>query len=288
MVDFEWYRSFIAVYRSGTVTEAAKARFLTQPAISQHIAALESAMKQQLFQRTPRKMVATEQGKALYSRMAPSMDKLERISSNLQEDFSLNIPTIRLGTPLEYFYEVGLEKIPPNQLRLQITFGETTYLIEGLLQGKLDGVIATQQVKSDHIDYIKLDQEVFYLVAGREMSLPKSIQAIEPFLLEQPWIAYAPELPIIRRFWRIAFQNRPDINPIMIMPNLLLIRKAIEQHWGISVLPHYLCKKALHNKKLYILWQPQVPVSNDLWLAIRRVDRNKKEIEKLLSYYISN
>jgi len=66
MVDFEWYRSFIAVYRSGTVTGAAKARLLTQPAISQHIAALESASGHALFQRTPRKMIPTEHGKVLY------------------------------------------------------------------------------------------------------------------------------------------------------------------------------------------------------------------------------
>ena len=44
MVNLEWYRSFIAVIRAGTVSGAAQSLHLTQPAVSQHIAALESAL----------------------------------------------------------------------------------------------------------------------------------------------------------------------------------------------------------------------------------------------------
>jgi DNA-binding transcriptional LysR family regulator len=44
MVNFEWYRSFIEVYRVGTASGAVQILHLTQPAVSQHIAALESAL----------------------------------------------------------------------------------------------------------------------------------------------------------------------------------------------------------------------------------------------------
>ncbi len=37
MVGFEWYRSFVAVYQTGTVSAAAQQRQMTQPAISQHV-----------------------------------------------------------------------------------------------------------------------------------------------------------------------------------------------------------------------------------------------------------
>lgn len=42
MVDFEWYRSFIAIYKHNSLSEAAKARIMTQPAMSQHLSALEA------------------------------------------------------------------------------------------------------------------------------------------------------------------------------------------------------------------------------------------------------
>jgi Transcriptional regulator len=42
LVDFEWYRSFAYIYKYHSVSEAAKTRIMTQPAMSQHLAALET------------------------------------------------------------------------------------------------------------------------------------------------------------------------------------------------------------------------------------------------------
>lgn len=76
MIDFEWYRSFLAIYQAGSVTRAAQARSMTQPALSQHLAALEAALGTALFVRTPRRMVPTEQGQALYTQIAPAVEHL--------------------------------------------------------------------------------------------------------------------------------------------------------------------------------------------------------------------
>ncbi|MCG7985314.1 MAG: LysR family transcriptional regulator [Candidatus Thiodiazotropha lotti] len=289
MVDFEWYRSFIAVFRSGTVTGAAESRFLTQPAISQHIAALESAVGHALFQRTPRKMVPTEYGKVLYSRMAPAMDSLEKVSTSLRDTSIEGIPTIRLGTPLDYFHEVGFEKLKGSQFRLQVELGDTGTMIENLSRGKLDVVIATQQIAGANVDYTKIEQEVFCLVAPPGVTLPRKPRKssaqkdkIEHFLMELPWISYSVELPIIRRFWHVAFKRRPNVEPAMVIPSLLLIRKAVEFGFGVSVLPRYICKEPLEAGRLNILWQPNEPMVNDLWVATRKIDRNKPEIGQFI------
>jgi DNA-binding transcriptional LysR family regulator len=289
MTDFEWYRSFIAVYRAGTVTGAAQSRFLTQPAISQHIAALESAVGDTLFRRTPRKMVPTQHGKALYSRLAPAMDSLEKLSTNLRDNAVTEPPTIRLGTPLDYFHEVGFDRLKDSNLQLQIELDDTEKMIDSLLRGKLDAVIATQQIRSTTFDYTKIYQEEFCLVAhpdfvlslnSRQTSRRKS--EIERFLLEQRWISYSTELPIIRRFWHIAFKHRPNIDPAMVVPSLLLIRKAVEAGYGLSVLPRYICQESLRAGRLNIVWGPKEPMQNDIWVVTRKVDRNKTKIEQFI------
>ena len=288
MVDFEWYRSFIAVYRAGTVTGAAKARFLTQPAISQHIAALESANGHALFQRTPRRMIPTEHGKALYSRTASALDGLEKVSANLQNASITEVPIIRLGTPLDYFHEIGFKKLKESQLRLQIELGEADKMIDNLSHGRLDAVIATQQLQAANIDNTKIDQEDFCLVAPANDMLPADLNKtgkpdqIEHVLLDKNWISYSAELPIIRRFWHVAFKRRPTIEPVMIVPSLLLIRKAVEFGVGISVLPRYLCRELLNTGEIKVLWEPKKSMLNDLWIATRKVDRNKPEIEQLI------
>jgi DNA-binding transcriptional LysR family regulator len=290
MIDFEWYRSFIAVYRSGTVTGAAEARFLTQPAISQHLAALESAVGHTLFQRTPRNMAPTEHGKALYSHIAPAMDSLEKVSTSLRDTTSTEVPTIRLGAPFDYFHEIGFEKLKGSQLRLHVEFGDTARMIDSLSRRKLDAVIATQQIAGANIDYTKIYQEDFCLVASPQIMLPLDlkktvdwINKVERFLLEQQWISYSPELPIIRRFWHIVFMRRPVIEPVIVVPSLLLVRKAVEFGFGISVLPRYLCDESLTTGRLNVLWEPEDPMVNDLWIATRKVDRNKSEIEQFIS-----
>lgn len=292
MVNFEWYRSFIAVYRSGTVTGAAEARNLTQPAISQHIIALETTAKQLLFQRTPRKMIPTEYGKELYGRMAPSMDSLEKVSISLPDTSLKKIPSIRFGVPLDYFHIMGIEKLKNAQLKLYVEISDTEKMIEKLSLGKLDAVISTQQIQANNLDYLKIDEEEFFLVAAPDIKLPKnitnqrnSLNKIEQFILKQNWISYSVELPIIRRFWHIAFNQRPVIKPVMVVPSLLTIRQAIESGWGISVLPRYICEPSLNEGKLHILWQPNKSITNDLWITTRKVDRNKPEIKHLISFF---
>lgn len=49
MVDFEWYRSFICIFKHNSVSLAAKARIMTQPALSQHLAFLEAEVGELLF-----------------------------------------------------------------------------------------------------------------------------------------------------------------------------------------------------------------------------------------------
>ncbi|WP_419178458.1 LysR family transcriptional regulator [Brevibacillus brevis] len=72
MVDFEWYRSFISIYKHSSVSEAARTRMMTQPATSQHLASLEAEVGEPLFTRAPRKMIPTERGKALYTQVVPN------------------------------------------------------------------------------------------------------------------------------------------------------------------------------------------------------------------------
>lgn len=286
MLNFEWYRSFIAVYRSGTVTGAAEARSLTQPAISQHISSLETLLGAELFLRRPRRMVPTEQGQALYTQVAPALDALEAASLQTRNPSEAVLPLIRLGAPLEYFQERAMSRLSPHCCRLKLEFGETAAMIDRLVQGKLDVVIATQQIRSASIDYQLLDREEFCLIAPSSMSIPSGFEDeghLERFLLEQSWISYSAELPIIRRYWQTRFKKRPAIEPLMLAPNIHLVLQAVKAGWGISVVPRYLCRREMEAGELRILEAPAVTVENDLWLASRRVDRNRPELANLRS-----
>ena len=64
--QLELYRVFHEVSRCGSVSRAAEALFVTQPAVSQSIRNLESLLDMQLFHRLPRGMALTKTGERLY------------------------------------------------------------------------------------------------------------------------------------------------------------------------------------------------------------------------------
>ena len=56
-----------------------------------------------LFERTPRKMVPTPDGKELYTQIAQAFDVLDNISK--VDPIAKTLTLIRIGAPLEFFYE---------------------------------------------------------------------------------------------------------------------------------------------------------------------------------------
>jgi DNA-binding transcriptional LysR family regulator len=288
MVSFEWYRSFIEVYRVGTVSGAAQVLHLTQPAVSQHITALESALGAPLFQRMPRRMLPTEAGIRLYNRIAPAIETLESVSMNGGlENASL---LIRLGTPQEFFVEQILSRIKAQNTLFSIRFGLTQELIAQLLNNQLDGVIATQKIAKSELEYQLIFEENFWLVGPPKREIPivrDALQAdlsfLATWLRKQPWIAYSDELPIIRRFWRVVFGQRLDVNPQFVIPDLRSIRMAIAYGLGYSVLPDYLCREWIANGQLNLVLQPTQAVTNQIWLTYRKSERQSQQIMALLS-----
>lgn len=284
MVNLEWYRSFIAVYQVGTASGAAQVLHITQPAVSQHLAALELALGTALFERTSRKMLPTEAGKRLYNQIAAAMETLESITT--YGSFVETSPIIRLGTSQEFFHERILEKLSASDQNCYvIQLGLTKDLIAQLQAGNLDAVVATQKILHPDIEYQLLFEESFWLVGPPNINISAlqiDLVSLDIWLKNQSWIAYSEELPMIRRFWRLVFGRRININPKLIIPDLRGIRQAIALGFGFSVLPDYLCKDLIANNQLTLILQPEQSVTNQIWLALRKADKQTYKTKILL------
>ncbi|WP_434362350.1 LysR family transcriptional regulator [Parasalinivibrio latis] len=64
-MDIHLLKTFVAVVREGTITRASEKLFLSQPAVSAHIKAMEESLGVCLFERTPRGMFLTLEGERL-------------------------------------------------------------------------------------------------------------------------------------------------------------------------------------------------------------------------------
>ncbi|GEC89416.1 LysR family transcriptional regulator [Brevibacillus brevis] len=283
MVDFEWYRSFISIYKHSSVSEAARTRMMTQPAMSQHLASLEAEVGEPLFTRAPRKMIPTERGKALYTQVVPLIEALEETTQTLNTNAATSLPVIRIGSAHEFFREKLAPYIGSYQMRVIAYLGVASKILEFLLEEKVDLIVMSQKLSAPGVEYIPYMQEEFALVAPPDYREPTfdDKESFEAWLCSQPWISYDLDLPIIRRFWREHFQKRPQTHPTHVVPDLHSVLKAIEHGAGISLLPTFMLDDHLSRNKVKIMY-PSCTVYNDLYLAYQVKNRNLPHLKTLI------
>ncbi|MBH0165330.1 LysR family transcriptional regulator [Fictibacillus sp. 7GRE50] len=284
MIDFEWYRSFISIYKHRSVSAAAKARILTQPAMSQHLAALEAEIGESLFIRAPRKMVPTDKGKELYTKIVPLIENLENTTLQMLHSSSGNgrAPVIRIGSPVEYFTIRTLPKIRDLDIRFLSQFGVAGTLLEKLEKDEVDLILTTQKMQQQGIEFQKLEDEVFVAVGPPTYETSaESTAEIEAWLNKKNWLSYGLELPIIRRYWRDHFKKRPDFQPCHVIPDLRSILEGIENGLGMSILPTYLFEKSLLEKRVKVLF-PELTTENTIYAAYKVEHKNNPVLVKVL------
>lgn len=282
MVDFEWYRSFVSIYKHSSVSEAAKTRMMTQPAMSQHLASLEAEVGEPLFARVSRKMVPTERGKQLYTQVAPIIESLEETTMRLKSSSLPDLKRIKLGTAHELYQEKIVPLLPTLGICTVSYFGTADRLLEMLEDDQADLIITSKKFLKPGIEYARLCEETFVLVAPSELEVPaaESLKAREQWLCGQNWISYGLELPIIRRFWREHFKKRPVLSPKHVIPNLHMVLKAIGIGAGISLLPTYLLKTP-KPEGIKIVFE-DLFVTNELFFAFKSKHKHMPEIHEAM------
>ncbi|MFF4633784.1 LysR family transcriptional regulator [Streptomyces griseorubiginosus] len=84
-----------------------------------------------------------------------------------------------------------------------------------------------------------------------------------------PLVAYAEDLPIVRRYWRHVFGGRLVRQPEVTMPDLNAVKAAVVGGTGFTVLPRYLCAAELASGSLVLLHDPEDPSINTSFLVQR-------------------
>ncbi len=266
MINLELYRIFIAIYREGTISRAALLCGITQPAASMQLAALEKALHLKLFVRMPRKMEPTDQAHELYTRIADSFDWIEHTSHTfLQTEHQIS--SYRLGAPVEFFHDLLVTKINTVDFRCHITFDTTATLLQMLREERLDACIATYKTSQSGLTFQELYSEHFWLVGSNTLHVPNDFG--REWLMRQAWVSYDHKLSIIRRYFKSVYGVNPALTPRLIVPNLHGILECIKSDCGLSVLPDYLCAKAVDEGSIQLLYRPEPTVKNQLYLAYK-------------------
>ncbi|WP_300604851.1 LysR family transcriptional regulator [Niabella sp.] len=293
MVNLEWYRTFKAIYQSGTLTGAAESLFISQPGVSLHLSSLESYVGYKLFERAGRKMVPTERGKILFNAVAESLATLEEAEKSFQRSTEKHTPTISIGMCFETF-QITLEQyISSLNFNVIIRFGDYHEMLDNLDKGILDLIITPHKGSSAKIEHQPFSSETIVLVAGKELDdapfqklvKQKKYTAAEAWLKLQKWYGTTGDMEHLFRFWQLNFGNTPDFRPNYIVPNLNSIVRCLSSGKGLAVIPDFLCHKEIESGQVKLVWKGHKQLKNTLYFACRKNTTHAKEIELIKNLF---
>lgn len=269
--DLNLLRTFLAVYRAGSFTAAAPVLGLSQPTVTTQIRALEQQIARDLFLRQPRGVEPTSYAHELARQVEGPLDALVAL-----EDSSGVASPVHLAGPSELLCVRVLPALVPlvaEGVELRVGQGLPELLMDELRAGRHDLVISTRRPRGRADQSIPLADEEYVLVASPGWATQPadgdSADDVCTMLRDVPLVAYAEDLPIVRRYWRNVFGKQLTASAAVTVPNLYAVLSAINAGAGYSVLPQSLCQEHLDAGRLVRLHDPQEPPLNTLFLVQR-------------------
>ncbi|WP_345209992.1 LysR family transcriptional regulator [Mucilaginibacter gynuensis] len=278
MVNFEWFRTFKAIYETGSLTGAAESLFISQPGVSLHLSSLEAYVGYKLFDRASRKMVSTERGKILYNYVQEAVCRLEDAEKHFHKSTEKDVPTISIGMCFETFQFTLESYLPTLPFNVIIKFGEYPEMLADLDNGILDLIITPQKGDYKNLLYKPFFKEKIVVVTGSQTPVSgfnklhqqQDIAGMQAWLKEQRWYGTAGDMEHLRNFWFSNFGKRPDFKPNFIVPNMCSIIRCLSAGKGVAVVPDFLSKRELDAGAIKILWEGDKKIENMLYFATRK------------------
>ena len=148
MIDLYALQAFAAVARWESFSIAAEHLFLTQPAVSKRVAALENTLGQRLFDRIGRRVSLTDAGRALLPRARALLDEAEALTRVVAAASDTISGPLVMGTS----HHVGLRRLPPvlraftqqyPEVQLDIRFMSSEAACRAVETGELELAVVT-------------------------------------------------------------------------------------------------------------------------------------------------
>lgn len=252
MINFKQLEAFILVAEEENFTKAAKALFMTQPAISFQIKALEEHFQCRLFERLEKRTILTEAGQTIYPTVKQILSLYEKAKEAVDELQGMSKGTINIGAstiPGEYLLPllIGFFKVkfPGLQVNLKIT--DSGQVVEDILARKIDfGVIGAHYEDPNLVYQPFVKDEIIFISPKGYGLLDKEIKlkdlAKEALILREP--SSGTRKVILERL-AIHNINLSDLQVVMELGSTRAVITAVEAGLGISAVSRWAAKDAL-------------------------------------------
>lgn len=259
-IDFELYRIFYVVAKNGNITKASKELNISQPAISKSIKNLEEQLGGQLFFRTKRGVILTDEGKEFYKYISQAIEYIYNAENKFSDLVNLETGCIKIGistTLTKEFLLPYLEKFHYlyPKIDIQIVTSYTDDLMTKLKNGLIDILILNLNNKNygNDIEIIKCRKIRDCFVVGEKFKSLASQELSFNELNNYPLLLQAKGSSTREFLDDVAKANNITLKPNIELAIYSLVSEFVKIGFGIGYVTRDYVKSAIKNKELFEL-----------------------------------
>lgn len=254
-------RQLSAVGRYGSISRAAEALHVSQPALSKGVHEIEAMVGLPLFERTARGLVPTPAGARLLQHCRAVESELRKAGQDIEAHVAGTGGEVAVGA-----YLVALPNLLPravarlmneaSQVTVRVVDGSARQLLAALHAGDVDFIVGRlpDTPAGDPLVHEVLYHEPIRVIAGASHPLAKRRRVEYRDLCDYPWVLPAPDspayVPITELFLREGLP-RPRI--CVESTSFMMVRSLVQQQPVLAAMPHQVVERDVALRQIRIL-----------------------------------
>ncbi len=265
-INFELYRIFYVVATVGNITKASQELNISQPAVTKQIKSLEAQLGGDLFIRTKRGVILTENGRAIYNYIKQAMNCFNNAELQFSNLKKLETGVIRIGisTALaRLFLMKYLDKFHkeyPN-IAIQLFTDPSKVMRKMLKSGALDILIAKEDLENDdELETIRIGKLHHCFVASDYFSELKNKVISLNDLNEYPILLQKTPSTTREYFDNFCRENNIEITTKLEIASATLLEDFVKIGLGVGLVTKEFAQKEIDEGLIFeVKTKPYIP-----------------------------
>lgn len=252
--------SLLKVYETGNYTRAAKQLSLTQPAVSQHIRALEQELGVRIFERANNELRITAEGQMVIKYARRMLSLQNNLLTDL-ENKKRQITQLKVGITHTAESNAIVEALARYATRhegvnIQLRTDSIEILCDMLRNYEIDFAVAEGKITDKNFHSLLMDTDSLMLAVAPEHPLAEKNVVTVGQLMKERLILRLPDSSTSRLFVSTLSSRNlriQDFNVVLEVDNIATIKDLVRRDFGVSILPKSACMDELRKRKIVLL-----------------------------------
>ena len=257
-MNYTYLNIFYTVAKLQNISKAAEELGVTQPAVSRIVSNIEKEYHTKLFFRSKTGVSLTRDGQNLFEMIKAPLIELEKVSSNLSSNKTLDKVTIHIGATSTALYcylfkhlEDDIKKIFPN-VNFKIYSDSSTKLLDMVSNGSIDFAFITTPYQGredlETHNVVKLNDILIAPVSYKDQIKDKvSIKDLENY----PFILLSKEMQFREYIDNFLNKYKIHVTPVYETDSSAILTPFVELGYGLTFIPDEMAAKSINEGKCY-------------------------------------